>query len=448
MEEERIMSNPAVCYLVRTQINGVYFAIEDNLGEAVHIHYADIRIDMTIEEFMRFSDCVISAAQELFNMRGLNWNIFDSESIKEEWVKNYKNISSVEDVDIELDSLYMKESFVKKRSIKRIIPLKESGYIPYYKGVSCDRAYYDEPGIFEPSRGEKARKIENEIQRFGYPYDEKRILIDQEGYILDGLKRASCLYYLFGGNYRIPAIRLNIEWNETLEMRREHAELAVKEYEEKNNEIQKNSNSDDINKIPFDDIVFELNKINAEYMVICGTQSEAFDAYAFILVKKEYYGLINSQLSNYRVQNSSLAEYYFAYALNLPLVYSTDRGMVVIHDKYFVKSKFIRSAMIPLDKVIQAWIWDNREYNMEHNLWEIKTWCKVVLIVIHSVLEGREIPQLCIESIKKNKQLLREDSFKRLLELVFFKYSQHLLDCLLKNDYDAAVSDYVQFAEY
>ena len=167
------MSNPAVCYLARTQINGIYFAIEDNLGEAVHIHYADIRIDMTIREFMSFSDCIINAARELFNLRGIEWDLFDCESFKEEWAEKYTQISSVENIDIDLDSLYMKESYVKKRSIKRIIHIKDSGYIPYFKGVSSDRAYYDEPGVFEPSRGEKARKIEDEIIKLGYPYDEK-----------------------------------------------------------------------------------------------------------------------------------------------------------------------------------------------------------------------------------------------------------------------------------
>lgn len=447
------MSNPAVCYLACTQINGVYFAIEDNLGEAVHIHYGDIRIDMTIREFMSLSDCIIDAARELFGLRGLKWDLFDCEAIKEEWAEKYAQISAVEKIDVDLDSLYMKESFVKKRSIKRIIPIKDSGYIPYYKGISSDREYYDEPGIFEPSRGEKARKIENEILRSGYPYDEKRILIDQDGYILDGLKRASCLYYQYGGRYRVPVVKINIKWPENLEMRRKRAEKAVEEYYEACKNIgskvqNKKSDLVDIDLINYNDILCALRKLNVEYMAICGTKNDVFDAYAFILVKKEYYDLIDKQLSDYRMTDSVLSDYYFAYALNPPLVYKTERGIVIIHDKYFVNSKFIKHAMMPLDKAIQAWIWDNREYNEERDIWEIKAWCKTVLIVIHSVLSGREIPQNSIDIIKENKALLQEDSFKRLMELVFFKYSGHLLECLLVNDYVAAVSDYVPFAEY
>ena len=44
------MSNPAVTKLVRDRIGRLSFWMDDNIGESVHIHLADFRMDMTVEE--------------------------------------------------------------------------------------------------------------------------------------------------------------------------------------------------------------------------------------------------------------------------------------------------------------------------------------------------------------------------------------------------------------
>ena len=210
------MSNPSICYLIRNQVCGVYFAIEDNLGEAIHIHYGNTRFDMTICEFLAFSECIIDAAIELFKLRGLNWNSFSNGNFKVEWMYRYKYISNVRKRLVLLDDLYIKESFLKKRSIKKYIPIKESGYIPYLRGQSKDNAYYEEKGVYEPSRAQKVLKIKEMFQQKNNPDNEELILIDQEGYILDGVKRASCLYHLYGGDLQIPVLQIDICWEESL----------------------------------------------------------------------------------------------------------------------------------------------------------------------------------------------------------------------------------------
>ena len=44
------MSNPGVILLARTKTECGDFIIEDNLGEAVHLHLGNIRVDMTIDD--------------------------------------------------------------------------------------------------------------------------------------------------------------------------------------------------------------------------------------------------------------------------------------------------------------------------------------------------------------------------------------------------------------
>ena len=52
------MSNPGVIVLDEADCKGTKFnrfQIEDNIGEAIHIHIDNIRFDLTIDEFIEFS---------------------------------------------------------------------------------------------------------------------------------------------------------------------------------------------------------------------------------------------------------------------------------------------------------------------------------------------------------------------------------------------------------
>jgi hypothetical protein len=52
------MSNPGVRALASLKPVGVpwRFEIEDNVGEAIHVHYRDIRLDLTIKEFYALAE--------------------------------------------------------------------------------------------------------------------------------------------------------------------------------------------------------------------------------------------------------------------------------------------------------------------------------------------------------------------------------------------------------
>ena len=32
--------------------------VEDNVGEAIHIHYHEVRIDLTVDEFIKFAEMI------------------------------------------------------------------------------------------------------------------------------------------------------------------------------------------------------------------------------------------------------------------------------------------------------------------------------------------------------------------------------------------------------
>ncbi|GHU02866.1 hypothetical protein FACS1894147_05770 [Spirochaetia bacterium] len=60
------MSNPGVIILAEKYLSAVKnFRIEDNLGEAIHIHYANIRLDFSVKDFLYIADNAANAVNGL-----------------------------------------------------------------------------------------------------------------------------------------------------------------------------------------------------------------------------------------------------------------------------------------------------------------------------------------------------------------------------------------------
>ena len=58
-------TNAGVIILSRRTIKGERLQIEDNIGEGIHIHYRNFRLDYTIKDMLRFSDACEQALNNL-----------------------------------------------------------------------------------------------------------------------------------------------------------------------------------------------------------------------------------------------------------------------------------------------------------------------------------------------------------------------------------------------
>ncbi len=62
------MSNPGVIILAETRTRrGESFRIEDNIGESIHIHYKNIRMDFTVRDFLSLARGCSDSLQKLYN---------------------------------------------------------------------------------------------------------------------------------------------------------------------------------------------------------------------------------------------------------------------------------------------------------------------------------------------------------------------------------------------
>ena len=78
------MSNPGVITLTEKEISASKsFRVEDNLGESIHFHYNDIRIDLTISELLYIADICDDTIYELVKAKNFNLNDFDGTFLNE-----------------------------------------------------------------------------------------------------------------------------------------------------------------------------------------------------------------------------------------------------------------------------------------------------------------------------------------------------------------------------
>ena len=173
------------------------FEIEDNLGEAVHIHLENMRIDLTIKEYLAFSKTVKDSLKKLDLLKGFPLENFDFYFLKEcsEFLEKLEKIK-VEEVKLsDLKFVKYKKLFGKIK----IINLIKANQIPAYKYLKGDKEEflnYDQYNYFNLDNEKRLSKLKKSIEKNGYPYEKKFIvLFEGQNVVRDGQHRAAILAY-------------------------------------------------------------------------------------------------------------------------------------------------------------------------------------------------------------------------------------------------------------
>lgn len=444
------MSNPAVVFLSNIQINNIHFRIEDNLGESIHLHYGNFRISLSIEEFIKFADAVEESVEKILLFKMAPLAKLDKEALKPEWSSNYKKIQDVFETTMALDELYMKESYVNCRRIKRIIPLRESGYIKLLSGKNDDIEYYEQSGLYEPSRSEKAEAIKTIIMSEGYPFDNKKILVDQDGYILDGIKRASCLYYLFGGDTEISVIQIRLDSNTSIIEKIENAENEVKLFQssKKDDEIQ--SRRDIVTtRYEYKDLIYYIQKTKIPFFVIQRNKQikDGYRIKAEIILEKGKLDDFKEKILLEESQKYPYKNYMFLYSVKKPICFETLEGYVLVYEQICVKSKFY-NQILPVDREFTQWLRKNILFDDAYKYWVINEQADLLIRILDCMLEKETFSEEDILCISSNIEFLKTNQVFHLLEKEFFSYTEQLLTYLQNQSYDEALRMYVANMDY
>ena len=212
------MGNPGVIILASLRNAGRNIKrldIEDNLGEAIHIHLNSLRFDFSVEEFLEVADQFINAALSLDVFQKYQLEKLDPHFLFE----MSHLIKDIRRVEIQTCRLGNLKSLVRVRVPKIgevMLPkrIKDSPGYRYLKGKSGSFKEYlqhNYPGFDNVSRLEKLR---DSIKGNGYLHESNYIvLFGDQKFIRDGQHRAAILASLGGLDQEVPVMVFHFAGN-------------------------------------------------------------------------------------------------------------------------------------------------------------------------------------------------------------------------------------------
>lgn len=211
------MSNPGVILLGESKISKFNrfqrgfplqrFQVEDNIGECIHIHFNQFRLDLSIEDFLSFSSLCKEALNNLDLVEGLNLSNIDPMFLKSS-AAMWGNVEKVVKTEIPLDDLQCIEYTNKKYGFFKLVPIRKTpAYLFLSEGENRFRDYQQDH-YFGSNNKKRLNYLKKSLVENGYPHQNKYIILfGNQNIIRDGQHRAAVLLHI-KGKVSIPVMRV------------------------------------------------------------------------------------------------------------------------------------------------------------------------------------------------------------------------------------------------
>jgi hypothetical protein len=201
------MSNPAVITLSSVYLKtGVNFRIEDNIGECIHIHYANFRFDISINEFLALEPMLKNSISDILKkIDNFNINDFDIQFLAS-IASALIDLTVVRKGTIEIKKLMV---YNYKYGIPYHVKLNKSMMYRALNGDDKDYQKYKQENWFEEKNMERLYRVEEFITK--KKNVSPIVLINDQNFIRDGQHRSAV--YLKNNQEKISVIRLYFKNN-------------------------------------------------------------------------------------------------------------------------------------------------------------------------------------------------------------------------------------------
>ena len=477
------MSNPAVITLVNGIIsNKTRVRIEDNLGESIHIHLNNHTFYLSVNEFEHLVEAFTEATRELLLYEGIILDDFDISSFDWDWLKRYRKIVSITKRMVKLRDLYTSNLYYYDNYTSReYVSVQESHYYKTLEGDSKALLRYKLPNMYGYDNIRRSFEMLGLIKNYGYPFDDKNILVNQYGVIYDGVHRAAALLYLYGGDYVIPVKMLDfedeispLELNKIQKKRikqfqKKEAINTAKYYFEKlrcinlstfykaiirrmeKKSIDNNVNKKDNKTTTYDMLIqgmrdkcvrfFLLNK--PKYDNICNRLADEI-----IIIHEEDYSRFETEvISDLEIicDKSIYQDYSLLYSIDAPLLVRLVDKCILVYFRMCCKS-LDEKALLPLDSSIIERGW--KTIKQEHGLPTADEYTTLICVLLDSILEQKAFLDHDKDYIRKNKGLLQREELKILLRKEFFSFTNELVELLEQEKFEQINDRYLSFCDY
>lgn len=194
------MSNPGVIKLAEFNMKSHRIWLDDNIGEAIHIHIDQLRIDLTIVEFEQLCVDLSRILTNLIDKPSFDVENFDARFLNLN-AEKLLHIDTIEIGEANLATLRVRDDDGTKY-------LKDCARVKALKGeIDIDQTDFRKSNFYAQTNKQRLNQCLEFIQGNGYPVkDNYIVVVKDKNIILDGWHRAACLYYMYG------AINVPVKW--------------------------------------------------------------------------------------------------------------------------------------------------------------------------------------------------------------------------------------------
>ena len=132
---------------------------------------------------------------------------------------------------------------------------------------------------------------------------------------------------------------------------------------------------------------------------------------------------------------------------NISLRHSTNFLIVDAYAELCAKSISMK-AWVPLDKIIQKSIWEDKVWDADNQWWIMDDENMVIYLLTRSVFDKNGFSEAYIHEIEKRKGLLTNPTARQKLEKIFFKFSDTLIEKVNGGRYGEILLSYLTFTNY
>ena len=103
---------------------------------------------------------------------------------------------------------------------------------------------------------------------------------------------------------------------------------------------------------------------------------------------------------------------------------------------------------IPLDKSINEYLWNNKEYNKEKDYWELDKNTQFVYYIVRCVFDKKVFSEKYINMIELSKNDIDREIVLDFFDKIFFKFTPELMELIIEAKYDEIIHRYIAYNNY
>ena len=142
-------------------------------------------------------------------------------------------------------------------------------------------------------------------------------------------------------------------------------------------------------------------------------------------------------------------KYFFVYKMKADIYLKKKKAFFHAYEKLScVSFTNMGLSKLPLDTWIQEKIWSTRIWDNEKKWWIMEDKIILLYLITRSIFDKKEFRKRYIKEIELREYILDTIEFKEMCHLVFFKFTNKLIELLKQKKYSEINITYQQFCNY